>query len=249
MSEAVREIQKEWGVISNAPWLFVLAVAASLGFIWYVVNFLKSSEFAGLREQLNLKSMEVNNLRALIRDLRPSATDFQLRSNEHLRDDASSLARDLRRFFETESGKEQAISEQDMKVTELWGPDQSSLLGHHAEMRRLSHQRQTGMQAAYRDQFKVRAIMLRDEIVPRLPALPPGGGFGLGGQYYVPDFKLYDGPTTLAGLNIVADNLETLGRLLPVQPDTSADKPVTRSVISAWIARSIGRPRGIRQKP
>lgn len=104
MADAIRELQKEWSVISNAPWLFTAALAVIGSLLWYLMRWINSAEMSGLREQNRLKDLRLTEQDRLIRELRPTDTAYSRLSNTALKQRAERLVIQLRSFYQREQG-------------------------------------------------------------------------------------------------------------------------------------------------
>jgi hypothetical protein len=205
----VEELRKEWAVITAAPWAF-LTVAVLIGLaIWRIVTMVRAHEVTALREQLRLKD-------ALIRDLRPSASEYQLRTTQALKSDMLGLVAELRIFHSAEQRTEEELDAGDQKTSAIFGSNDTALATWSAQGKAFRENRRREAQSAYAQQFKMRARILRDEALARMyffnERKRPGGL----PVYLRPDYGQYETPTIPDGLVIVADNLEALARYLSI---------------------------------
>ena len=124
--------------------------------------------------------------------------------------------------------------------------DQSgSVQAYQAEADKAKHRRDQAREERYNQEFKSEAVLLRNEILARLPTLPPGGIWGPGAEYRI-DLSAYGFLLYIVQLEGIANSLESLAKLLP--QESSSSKLQIRSVIPASIAGVTRIVRWIRQK-
>ena len=200
-------LQQEWHVIENAPWSFVTAVAALGVAEWFFLSIIYQSKLDGLTQQLSLKTDQLDHSERLLRDLRPTETSYARLSNEILARKADALAKRLREYYVDESDNQIREEEADraLKSRGEWSDGMFQAAKERRTIRWTS---------AYDGQFKSDAVLLRNEILLRLPVSPKGGTWGPGGEYRV-DLSMYGSIQSLLQIEQLATHLESIGRLLP----------------------------------
>jgi hypothetical protein len=163
--DPLQVLQKEWGVITGAPWSFMGAVVAIGTLIYVFINKLKAAELKGLEEQNHLKDVRMADQDRIIRDLKPTQTAYSKLSNATLKGRADRLVLTLRGFHQQESEREIREQEGEKLFRSQEWPSASLEAGRQTRKLRWT--------AAYNTDFKSEAMLLRDEIFTRLPGVPP----------------------------------------------------------------------------
>jgi hypothetical protein len=203
LKELLDTLHHEWALIQGAPLVFILGLvifgAAAYGVSsWYHRGIIET-----LRERLTSKDERLDAYRDRL-DLTPvrgsefaQLSDKELQSAalrfvDNLRDwNASRNAADSLREQQQWAGMTRATEEAHKK--RLWD-------AHTADITTTSMQRN----GEYDAKFKVRAIVLRDELLIRVKHPDPTSIA----------HRMYDHPTGPIGMAMVADDLERLARLL-----------------------------------
>lgn len=184
----IETLKREWDVIEAAPWSVLSLMALSGMAVWLYFR----GRIALLKEQNKHKDR-------VIRDLRPTTTAYRRLDNIALRQKAVDLSSRLRRFCGEVAEEEESIQRYHEKA---WREDVSE--GPVAPARRQTKK----WEQRYNSEFKDEAVLLRNEIIARLPRRTAED---------VSALSAYEGPFwSLVQLEIVATNLERLAMLLPV---------------------------------
>jgi hypothetical protein len=199
------DVQKEWEIITTAPLAFVLALSAVGAIMWGILVLMKSSEISGLREQLRLKDLNLAERDRLIRELRPVQTAYTVLSNETLKRNTVAFVEKLRAYYLRERGEEIKHQEREQMFVNEW-PGASVEAGR--QRLKLS------WTSAYEAEFKSEAVLLRNEILARLPTVPPGGIWGPGSEYRL-DLSNYGPIEYIFQIETIANHLESIAKLLP----------------------------------
>jgi hypothetical protein len=203
MVQALERLQKEWIVISSAPWEFVIAVVLLGSLIYSVLRWQRAAEVGGLKEQVRLKDVQLTDRDRLLRELRPDQTAYSLLSNATLKDKADRLAEALRAFHRRQADFEiqdderiRVLSTQAWPAASLEAARKSRLLSWTSE-------------------FKGEAMLPRGEIFKRIPpGAVPGGIMGPYG--YRIDLSMYGNLQFIFQIDDLATHLQCIAKLLNV---------------------------------
>ena len=94
--ELLHELLREWLVLTTAPLMLVLVIAVAVLVTFLIAHRSHANRIAAMEHQLQFRASQVSARDHLIRDIRPDATAFQLRTNVTLAQEASTLATQLR---------------------------------------------------------------------------------------------------------------------------------------------------------
>ena len=210
MEKLFEYIAKEWNVVSQAPFAFLILAAIMFGLAYLaakwrytaVVDQTKSANET-LKERLHLKTEQAESYkdRALKYD---EKVHLVVDSDEvALKEKTLEVVKNLREFIERYKREDQA----NMMERHNFSADQSE------EQRSIEWNKQTNnmmrlsseMNAEYDRRFRVDTMMLRDELRSRLPDYEP--------QDRHRD-SAYEHPTNYFGFNDVASDLERMAKML-----------------------------------
>lgn len=217
----IEHLQKEWNLINQAPLTFIVTLLLALLTGWGFMRWLHEDRFASLAEQistvkssndllnsrLQAKDDQLNDYRTRLLALEPrpsekpnshsyveqkrealsqSATRFSKATNKELRDMGIKLATQIRQLLYSERQKLDQIhaGQNPMSVAVLISE----------------------MEFEYEQKYQADAIVLKDEIMSRLPLV----------QRSTSEDHMYRYPTNLYGLDDVATDLERLAKSLPI---------------------------------
>lgn len=197
-------------MVSGAPLLFLAAVAAGVGILWWLFG---RRRVALLRAEVELLDQQLKYTDQLIADLRPQATAYSKLLNGSLRERAVRVAVGIYNLFEQASSErmyaskrrgEEASQEPEPSLVAMQEADTASILRR--------------AQSRYDLEFRSDALGLSREILDRLSTLPSGAAAGRGGGYTLADLSLYEGPLGyISQLQVIAQNLDALARQLPLE--------------------------------
>jgi hypothetical protein len=211
MDKLLEYLAKEWAVISQAPFAFLILSALVFGVAylaahWRYTSIIEKVKEANetLKERLNLKTeqAEAYKERALKYDDR--VLEVVDSSSVSLREKALELVRNIRDFVQRYQREDQTIRENEwFEMTKANTEEEKDRLWNKLSnaMSRLS----TEGNAEYDRRFKVDSIILRDELRSRL-------------KDYQPDRhvdNMYEYPTNYIGFIAVACDLEKMAKSLP----------------------------------
>lgn len=211
MEKLIEYIAKEWAVVSQAPFAFLILAAIMFGLAYLaakwrftaIVDQTKSANET-LKERLHLKSEQAESYkdRALKYDEKvQNVVDSDAIA---LKDKTLEVVKNLREFIERhkrEDDRVNSIERNAMRSAQSEEDRQAAWDKNASETMRLSSERN----AEYDRRFRVDAIMLRDELRSRLPNYEP-----LERHHDM----MYEHPTNYFGFNDVASDLERMAKML-----------------------------------
>lgn len=212
MDKFIGYIAKEWSVISQAPFTFIILATLMLALAYFAANWRFSSIIEQvkasnetLKERLLLKSEQAESYkdRALKYD---DKVQKVVDSDElDLKNKTLEVVKNLRDFIERHKREDDKVSNQERTAMRQEQDEKSRSAAWHKytnETIRLSSERN----AEYERRFKVDAMMLRDELRSRLSDYEP----------LDIDSMTYEHPTNYFGFNDVASDLERMAKQLTV---------------------------------
>lgn len=204
MEKLVELVAKEWQTLKEAPitFLLVLIFAAFAGA--YAARWLYAERIEVLQQRLSAKDDQLAEYRERLHLAPAGQTAYSQLTNGELKQRALRLIGNIREFLERTGEEDRKVTfAQFAAMSMAKSEEEKNQLWHRQteEMSRRSFQRS----ADYDRQFKVEAILLRDEILSRLPPTARDDR----------KFGLYEHPTNPIGMGMVADDLERLARSLP----------------------------------
>lgn len=211
MEKLIEYIAKEWSVVSQAPFAFLILAAIMFGLAYLaakwrftaVIDQIKASNDA-LKDRLHLKSEQAESYkdRALKYDEKVQQV---VDSNAvALKERTLEVVKNLREFIERhrrEDDRVSALERSAMRSAQTEEERNAAWERNTNETMRLSNERN----AEYDRRFRVDAIMLRDELRSRIPNYEP-----LERHHDM----MYEHPTNYFGFNDVASDLERMAKML-----------------------------------
>ncbi|QJD60374.1 hypothetical protein HG264_16575 [Pseudomonas sp. gcc21] len=211
MDKLFEYIAKEWSVVSQAPFAFLILAAIMFGLAYLaakwrftaVIDQTKVSNEA-LKDRLHLKSEQAESYKD--RALKYDEKVQQVVDSDAvaLKERTLEVVKNLREFIERhkrEDDRMSAIERSAMRSAQTEEERNAAWERHTNETMRLSNERN----AEYDRRFRVDAIMLRDELRSRLPDYEP-----LERHHDM----MYEHPTNYFGFNDVASELERMAKML-----------------------------------
>lgn len=212
MDKLFEYLAKEWLVISQAPFAFLILATLMFGLAYMAVRWKYSSVIEQVRasnetlkERILQKSeqMESYKERALKYDQR--LLEVVDSDAVNLKEKTMELVGNIREFVTRFKRQDEIVRENEwFEMTEAKTEDEKARLWNKfiSASSRLSSE----LHAEYDRRFKVDSLMLRDELRSRLID-------------YKPDDRIdhsYEHPTNYFGFNDVAADLEKMAKLLPI---------------------------------
>lgn len=211
MEKLFEYIAKEWSVVSQAPFAFLILAAIMFGLAYLaakwrftaVIDQTRVSNEA-LKDRLHLKSEQAESYKD--RALKYDEKVQQVVDSDAvaLKERTLEVVKNLREFIERHKREDDRISTIErsaMRSAQTEEERNAAWERHTNETMRLSNDRN----AEYDRRFRVDAIMLRDELRSRLPDYEP-----LERHHDM----MYEHPTNYFGFNDVASDLERMAKML-----------------------------------
>jgi hypothetical protein len=210
VEQLVKFISSEWATLRAAPATFALLIVFTGTVAFFVIRWRyagivenKNAQIDALRDRLAAKDEQLQGYRQQLRLVPSDQTVYSLQGNQRLKQDALRVVQGIRSLVESARRDDvipffnrpgwNATSEEEKR--HLWNED----------FQRLSQMSNERI-ARYDREFKVDAIILRDELLARLPARF---------RQEKRPWLMYEHPVNPIGMTEVADNLEMLAKALP----------------------------------
>jgi hypothetical protein len=204
-------IAKEWAVVSQAPFAFLVLAAIMFGMAYLaakwrfegVIDQVKATN-GTLKERLHLKSEQAESYKD--RALKFDEKIQQVVDSDEiaLKDRTLEVVKNLREYIERHKREDNRVSEIERSAMHTAQTEEERKIAWNkntSESMRLSSERN----AEYDRRFRVDAIMLRDELRSRLPDYEPSESH---------HDMMYEHPTNYFGFNDVASDLEIMAKML-----------------------------------
>ncbi|MFQ2110222.1 hypothetical protein [Aeromonas rivipollensis] len=211
MEKLIEYIAKEWSVVSQAPFAFLILAAIMFGLAYLaakwrftaVIDQIRASNEA-LKDRLHLKSEQAESYKD--RALKYDEKVQQVVDSDAvaLKERTLEVVKNLREFIERhrrEDDRVSALERSAMRSAQTEEERNAAWERNTNETMRLSNERN----AEYDRRFRVDAIMLRDELRSRIPNYEP-----LERHHDM----MYEHPTNYFGFNDVASDLERMAKML-----------------------------------
>jgi hypothetical protein len=203
VKEFLEYLQRERATVAAAPLTFLIAAVLVGGLAYAASRWKHSAIIELLRERLAAKDQQLDEYRERLHLVPAHGSEFSKQSHAELKAAALKLAANMREWLDTRNEQDsQRQYQQWTAMCRATDEVQRKMLwdAHTNDLIRSS----TAMNAEYDSKFKIRAIILRDELLTRVQR---------------PDQKshahnMYEHPTNPIGMRMVADDLELLARLL-----------------------------------
>jgi hypothetical protein len=204
-------LRDQWSAVSRAPWPFVLSSVAMFLLAFAACRWRYEGLAEGLREQiqalrehLETKGAQLDEYRERLHLVAASGSKFSQLTHSELKTKALEFVRDLRGWLARRSAED---SEQGHREWSEMGsaPNEEERQRLWHEHTGASIRRHSEQDAEYDDSYKVDAILLRDEMLTRLPS--EGARHRRWDTYY-------EHPVNQIIMKRVADDLERLAKLL-----------------------------------
>ena len=203
MKELLEYVQREWSTVSAAPFTFILACALVAGLAYAASHWKHGAIIELLRERLAAKDQQLDEYRERLHLAPTHGSAFAKLSHAELQKEALKFVcglRDWLRLRQTQDSQRQhqqwiemTNAADEARRKQLWDAHTGDLISSGASFR---HE--------YDANFKVQAVVLRDELLTRVQHPDPKADA----------HHMYWNPTNAIGMGMVADDLERLARLL-----------------------------------
>ncbi|WLH43919.1 hypothetical protein [Pseudomonas beijingensis] len=208
--ELLKVIKAEWAVIAMAPFSFLILAALMFGAAYFiacwrytaVIEQVKATSET-LKERLHLRSEQTEAYREKAAKYDEKLAEVVDSGETELRDKTLKLVADLREFIGRFRRLETSTHDTRWFSAGLGSSEQEQRRGWDEYSRTMinsTYERND----EYDRRFKVEAMMLRDELLSRLPGYESENQCGFS----------YERPTNLLGFDFVADDLERMAKAL-----------------------------------
>lgn len=203
MKEFLEFIQKEWSAITAAPLIFATFSVLVAGLVYAVLNWRYEGIIQQLRERLAAKDEQIESYRERLQLVPARGSSLSRLTHGELQKEALFFVARLREWLAkwnrdmTMRGHSEWQARINAKDEE---ESQAVWAAHGASLVRWA----TDSVAEYDEKFKVEAIVFRDEMRARI----------VNPDISRVDQDIYELPTNLLGMRMVADDLENLARQL-----------------------------------
>ena len=210
LQEMLKHLQKEWDVVSGAPWAFLISSALA-----FVVSFAANKwRYSGIidnlkerietyKERLTAKDAQLDEYRERLHLVPASGSEFSKLTHAELKIKTLEVVSKLRSWLVKYSEEERRILDaQWQAMCRAQDEEEKNRLWHQHTS--TSSQISLRRNAEYDSQFKVDTILLRDEILSRLPSESRDERA----------YHMYEHPTNPIGIGMVADDLERISKKL-----------------------------------
>lgn len=196
-------LQQEWSTLKAAPVTFVLLfilafLAAFFAVKWYYGGILETKN-----ERLKAKDDQLDDYRQRLGLISASGSEFSLLNHEELKQRALDLVTKIREFsVQINEESTRLIFTQQQQMSKAKTDDERDIIWHQfsGKLSQLSIKHN----AEYDRQLKIDAILMRDELLSRLPKQTKDKRA----------YSMYEHPTNPIGMGMVADDLEKLAKSL-----------------------------------
>jgi hypothetical protein len=211
VKELLEVLSKEWGAISGAPFSFLIAVAAVCGLAYAFASWRYKAIIDKLKatidlkdERLGLKDQQLDGYREQLNLTPARGSEYARLTNSDLRTEVAKFLADLREWsMEHATRRSDRVEQQFSGVFESTDKGQRKRLFKDFLFNHVASA--TDMSDEYDAKFKVRAIVLRDELLTRVKHPETQSRF----------HRIYERPMNEIGILAVTDDLEHLVRQLP----------------------------------
>jgi hypothetical protein len=201
--ELVEYIQREWTTLATAPFTFILATVLVGGLAYAASRWRHGGIIELLRERLAAKDQQLDEYRERLHLVPAQGSEFAKQSHAELQAQALKFVASLRDWLAARRAQDSQRQHQqwvamtratdEAQKKQLWDAHTGDLIGSS-----------TALNNEYDAKFKVKAIVLRDELLTRVQHPDPKAHA----------HHMYEHPTNPIGMGMVADDLERLARLL-----------------------------------
>ena len=203
VKELVEYMQREWATIANAPFSIIFFALLIFTFAYAVSRWRYSAIIEMLRERLAAKDQQLDEYRERLHLAPSSGSEFGKLSHAELQAEALKFIGILRDWLAIFKKKQMQLHSQSWNAMRR-ATDEAQRQKLWEEQGDIDVRDCLNCTNEYDAKFKVKAIVLRDELLTRV-------------QHPDPDahaHHAYENPTNPIGMGMVADDLERLARLL-----------------------------------
>ena len=203
MKELIEYLQREWFTVSAAPVTFLVASVLVGGLAYAASRWKHGAIIELLRERIVAKDEQLDGYRERLHLVPAHGSEFSRLSHVELQKQSLQFVSSLRDWLGKRRSQDSDRQHQQwLAMTSAKGEADRKRLwdAQTTDLMRSS----TTFNNEYDAQFKVKAMVLRDELLTRVQLPDPTRI----------DNHMYEHPTNPIGMGMVADNLERMARLL-----------------------------------
>jgi len=205
--ELIEHIKRQWSKLGKAPAVLVLSFVLAFILAYAVAAWRFTSLLETMQEKLRMSDERIqakeellNEYRQRLHILEATRTDFSRMTNDQLKAKALSMVSDIRNFFiqAQDEQKKLILFEQQVMMSAKTDEERkqaSDLLA--IRLPELSYE----LNVSFSGRFKDNSILLRDELLSRLPKNADSN-----------ESHLYEYPVYLLGVDAFANELEQLAK-------------------------------------
>lgn len=203
LKDLLEYLQKEWLTVSGAPAIFLIACTFVAGLAYAASRWRHSAIIDLLRERIVAKDEQLDGYREKLHLVPAHGSEFSLLSHAALQKEALKFVSSLRdwlgarRSQDSERHHQQWLAmtntNDELQRKQMWDAQTTD-----------SMRSSTTLSNEYDSKFKVKAMVLRDELLTRVQHPEPSNHA----------HHMYEHPTNPIGMGMVADDLERMARLL-----------------------------------
>ncbi len=204
MESLINHLKNNWEVLKQAPGVFIISCLLIAALVYYAVDLFYKERIETLKERLTAKDEQLNEYRRKGSSSQASVTSFARLSNLELIQKSSQIFGQVRQllssYHQSEINNRQAYD--NLRLTANTEVEKNKLWNDYgSQSSRISAE----LMQQYDSKFKTDAILLRDEILSRLPKVTREDHVN----------SMYDHPTNPIGIEMVVSDLEKLTKSLP----------------------------------
>jgi len=203
LKEFIEYLQKEWLTVSAAPFTFFILSILVAGLAYAASRWMHGAIIELLRERIVAKDEQLDGYRERLHLVPAHGSEFSRLSHAELQKEALKFVSNLREWLGTRKSQDSERNHQNWLATinatdevqrqQLWDAQTTE-----------SMRSSTTLNNEYDVKFKVKAIVLRDELLTRVQHPEPS----------IHAYRRYEHPTNPITMGMVADDLERMARLL-----------------------------------
>ena len=210
MDALLNLVKAEWGSLSVAPWSFALLVVASFGaafavcrWAYHALHEASKEKLDVLKERLAAKDDQLDEYRQRLGLAPSSGSKFSKLTHKELQDHSLKLVEGIRGWFSQSEAETRRAADQQWNAMVRAQTEEEK----HQLWEAHSSTQTNGLYKLMREfdqKYKVDAILIRDELLARLPA----------SEKNVQVERRYEMPVNTFCIRTIADDLERKAKLL-----------------------------------
>jgi len=212
LEKLIEVIKNEWSTISSAPFTFIIlfVLAFSLAYVastWRyqgIIDLLRE-QVTSSKNRIEIKDDQISEYRERLHLVPSDTTEFSKLTNKELYDKTINLVQKIRTFLTAREMTQRELLYSGYKTDYRKLTEEERQKAWNEETRK-SMMDSLKMSSEYDANYKIDSILLRDELLSRLPK----------GSKNEQEYRTYEHPTNTIGMSMVVDDLERMAKLLPL---------------------------------